>query len=75
MFTLEYFTTIPDNKVLNFTYCIYITADGQKEVFVASYDDITARIDEGTVNRWRKRDRDRQKIIERDGRFYGVVER
>jgi len=26
-------------------------ADGQKEVFVASYDDITARIDEGTVNR------------------------
>ena len=46
-----------DNEVLYFTYYIDITADGQKEVFVASYDDITARIEEGTVNRWRQKER------------------
>jgi len=33
------------------SYCL--TADGLKEVFVNSYADISARIDEGTVNRYR----------------------
>ena len=29
----------------------FFSADGLKEVFVSSYEDISARIEEGTVNR------------------------
>jgi len=29
----------------------FVSADGLKEVFVSSYEDISARIEEGTVNR------------------------
>ena len=42
---------IPTHLLLPKYHLWYIVADGLKEVIVNTYEDITARMEEGTVNR------------------------